>query len=255
MIRIAFPPPSVDIPRFRPRFNDVSLPQPARMSDERPPQSAVKRVFRASFVGPRGAPSATPAPKAREGFALKRSDASTYRRTQGDRAALGVYPNLVARPELAREDLLRDRRLDEPLHRAPHRARAERGIPAAVVEEVRDRGVRRGEADLPLALEPARGLREEEARDPRHVLARERLEDDPLVEPVPELRRDRAARRVEHALAPRRRPLLRAEPHRAGRRARRLGRAEVRGEDHDRVREVHLPAAAVGEPTLLEHLE
>src|SRR5206468_8634504 len=95
------------------------------------------------------------------------------------------------------EDLVRERRLDQPLDDLPHRPRTERRLPAALRDQVIDEARTAAKGDAPLVPEPARAVREQELRDAGHLVSRERREDQPLVEPPPQFRRKRRARDLQ----------------------------------------------------------
>src|SRR5207244_6169699 len=99
----------------------------------------------------------------------------------------------------AGEDLVGEGRLDEALDRLAHRPRTQRSLPSAVRDEVIDEAGSGAEGDLPLLPQPARRIREEQRGDARDLVAAEWREDEPLVEPSPQLRRERGARLLESA--------------------------------------------------------
>src|SRR5207253_6576103 len=114
----------------------------------------------------------------RSGFMRR---AGTRRRT---------FPRLrraFPRLDPAGEDLVGERRFHQPLDDLPHRPRPESGLVAALRDQVLDQARPGAEGGATLVPEAARAVGEQQLRDLRDLLARERSEDKPFVEPRPEL--------------------------------------------------------------------
>ena len=106
--------------------------------------------------------------------------------------------DLVPPRELAHQNLLRQRILDELLDRPLERPRAILLVVAVLHQEV---GRRLGEAERELLLrQPLANVLEQHADDLRDVLAAERMEDDDVVETVQELRVEHVLQLVPHLL-------------------------------------------------------
>mmetsp|Transcript_3247 Transcript_3247/g.10849 ORF Transcript_3247/g.10849 Transcript_3247/m.10849 type:complete len:579 (+) Transcript_3247:544-2280(+) len=171
------------------------------------------------------------------------------RKAGGDRhrVALGDEPV---------EEALRERILEQPLHRATHRPRAEFRREPLGEEQVSERVVH-GERHAAADDAPAHGL-EHELRDAADFRARQRLEHDDLVEAVQKLRAVRHLKLpadVRLDLAIRRRVGGGvAVDARVDRVQNRL-RADVRRHHEHRVREVYGPSFAVREAAVLEDLQ
>jgi hypothetical protein len=106
-------------------------------------------------------------------------------RAEGDLAVLGVDDHHLAGGELLPQELLGQRVLDHPLDGPAQRAGAEGGVVALLGQQVLGAlGQLHGDV---LGLELLDHAPHHQVDDALHLLARELVEDDHLVDPVQEL--------------------------------------------------------------------
>src|SRR5256886_6571276 len=155
-----------------------------------------------------------------------------------------VDAHVTAVAHVSGDDQLREAGLHLLLDRATERTGAVDRVVAALGEIVL-RAV--GELERETAVgEATAEPRELQVDDLSHLGARERVEDDDVVDPVQELGTEVLAERVEHPLAHRLVGAGVAGDYLA---------PDVRRHDHDRVLEVDGAALAVGQPPVVEDLE
>ncbi len=143
--------------------------------------------------------------------------------------------------------------LHQPFHGLTHGPRSEGRVEARGEQNVH-RLVVDGEGNAAFSRQPAAALVEQEPGNAPQLRGLQRLEGQPVVEPVPQLRGQGLARRGQGAVGVRGAGRGAAKPDPRTHHAEGLG-PEVGRQHHHRVGEVHGAAAPIREPSLLEHLE
>ena len=169
-------------------------------------------------------------------------------------AVLGIDLHVVARVELAVQDLLAEAVLDLVLHRATQRPGAEGRVEPDLDELLLGRA---RQLDRHVAVEQALAeALDEQIDDLQQLLLVELREHDDVVDAVEELGLEVLLQLfldlALHAVVRRRGVTLDLEADRA---ARDVPRAEVGGHDDDRVLEVDHATLTVGQATLFEDLQ
>src|SRR5438874_4157798 len=169
---------------------------------------------------------------------------------------LACHADVGAGGELTAQDVLGEGILEQLLDRPLEGPGPERGVEPAVDEQLHRL---LGDVEVHvLGLEPVVNLTQEDPHDLAHVVARERVEHDDVVNAIQELRVERSLQLVldraldlgelrHSALG-----LLESQvpPARDD-----LATPEIRGHDNHRVLEVHPAPRAVGEHPVIQHLE
>src|SRR5262249_5673498 len=109
-----------------------------------------------------------------------------------------AHAHRVAGVDLSGKDGFGERRLDQAAQSGAHRARAQLAIKTAVCQKISDGAIVELEADAALALEALRGRPRQPARDFCDFGGAERREDQWLLDAVPKLDREGAARGREY---------------------------------------------------------
>ena len=152
-------------------------------------------------------------------------------------------------PYLARDQPSSERGLDLGLDDPLEGPRAVDGVVASLGEKIPGRG---GELEPELAVaQPCLEPRELDVDDRAQIGARQRVEDDHVIDPVQELGTEVLAQRLEHVAAHR---LVRFGIRTAAMSGHELA-PQVGGHDDDGVLEVDRAALAIGQPTVVEDLE
>src|SRR5690606_31785462 len=138
--------------------------------------------------------------------------------------------------ELAAQEGFRQGRLDQALDGTAQGARAEAGIAVGTREYVLDHVLAELQEDPPILAEAIRQSRQVVPGDGAQLLLSQGREEEALVDPVPEFRRDLAPGDLQRAVG-RGLGFAAAEAHRRAGAGEGFG-AEVRGEDDDALREV-----------------
>src|SRR5215471_1085106 len=164
-----------------------------------------------------------------------------------------IDPDGVAFQVVARNQLERQRILDQALDGTPHRTRTILRVIALVDDDVLG-GRRDFEIELAVLEQPGHG-RDLDVDDLREVLARELVEYDDVVDPIQELGPEPGFERIHQALARFFGPLVAGVNREADRIALDHPGADIARHHDHRVLETDGAALAVGEAAVVENLQ